>query len=70
MKAYLFNQVTKENQIKYLSVNFVEIANYLLNQLFEIIQFNVDKCVGDAKFAVAMESEIKDNLLSLPGSII
>jgi hypothetical protein len=42
LKRYIYQQINKDKVIKYMSINFLEIAINHFSQLLEIIRYNVN----------------------------
>ena len=68
MKEYVFNQTDKEDHIKYMTKNFIEDAQVILDGVFFILTHNIKELRNypDIKF----EQEIRDNIFCLPNFII
>lgn len=58
LKRYVFSQVNEANVVKYMSINFIEIAINMLIQFVDIINFNLTAKIVD-------EAEIRANLIDV-----
>jgi hypothetical protein len=41
MKDYIYNQLDKEDHVKYMSINFIEVAQRILDRVLIVIEFNI-----------------------------
>jgi hypothetical protein len=64
MKDYISYQLDKEDHVKYMSKNFIEVAQRILDGVFIVIWFNIHELerMPNPKF----EAEVRANIFELP----
>lgn len=68
LKEYVYNQLDKDDHIKYMTKNFIEVAQRILDGVFVVIEFNYRELrkMPNPRF----EEEVTTNIFNLPNPIL